>query len=823
MKRQLFLLFLVLVTAGVSAQQISEEQARDRALKYLTNSHAAKTRGLNVTMDRKTVTAKTGAKSIYAFNLDGGGYVIASGDSRALPVLGYSATGTIDWDRMPDNMRTWLKSYDQAMATLGDTKEFTDGVSTHGQKTRAPRKAIAPLLKTQWNQREPYWNDSPPYDGANPDWKGQPTLTGCVATAMAMIMNYYRWPKDACTEIPAYDITTAHENVEKVWHIDALPPTTFDWDNMLDTYETPDGIIGTPEQQEAVAKLMRYCGQGCKMQYSPQVSLVSEQGAVEALVKYFGYQNTAHVSYRMYYSIDSWEDLIYNELANGRPVPYVGSSEDAGHAFVCDGYDGNGLFHINWGWGGTSDAYFSLSVLNPYNNTSAGAGSSGIGFSINQDVIIGVQPDKEGTSPKTVKPAAYLRHDNPIQALKPDTARFVYLIMSNSYGEKDIRMDYAFGTRADDGTLTPLYYGNPADSIVYNYKYNYCTVKIDSTSFQPGQWMALYPMLRLRNIPGCDWQMLGSEEFRVIAGRTDNGQFYLLREIPNLEITKVEITKGSGRMGMRSDLTLTIRNKSDRESTLPLNLVPFYFGKVKPENLTADTPRSEGDAMTAGAYLRAGQNTEVTFCVKPLASGTVGLSLALPDGTPLADCFIEVSDTIGSYDDYLVNQSTYELLPGQIAYHVSIADNPEATVPQGVPSDSIYLFVCIYDDKEENFQIVRLRQEAVDYLKALPEKAGNGNYKLTTDLKLDVPQSGYYTVKSYFVELLKENPSYADIIYSVYHYDRFYFDLETGIVSVSRGDNDNGPYVGLNGVVTNNRPQRKGIYIHKGRKVFVSF
>ena len=99
-------------------------------------------------MDRKTVTAKTDAKSIYAFNLDGGGYVIASGDSRALPVLGYSATGSIDWDRMPDNMRAWLKSYDQAMATLGDTKEFTDGESKYGQKTRAPRKAIAPLLKT---------------------------------------------------------------------------------------------------------------------------------------------------------------------------------------------------------------------------------------------------------------------------------------------------------------------------------------------------------------------------------------------------------------------------------------------------------------------------------------------------------------------------------------------------------------------------------------------------------------------------------------------------------------------------------------------------
>ena len=135
-------------------------------------------------------------------------------------------------------------------------------------------------------------------------------------------------------------------------------------------------------------------------------------------------------------------------------------------------------------------------------------------------------------------------------------------------------------------------------------------------------------------------------------------------------------------------------------------------------------------------------------------------------------------------------------MPGQIAYHVSIADNTEANIPQGVPSDSIYLYVGISDDNQEVVQETRLRQEAVDYLKALPEKGGNGNYKLTTDLTLDVPQSGYYTVLSYFVEPLKENA-----------------------VSVSREDNDNGPYVGLNGVVTNSRPQRKGIYIHKGRKV----
>ena len=822
MKRQLLLLLLVLMTAGVWAQQISEEQARNRALKFLSNNAPAKTRGLNVGKDRKMVTAKTDVKSIYAFNLDGGGFVIASGDSRALPVLGYSATGSIDWDRMPDNMRAWLKSYDQAMATLGNTKEFTDGVSRHGPMTRAPREAIGPLLKTQWYQLEPYWNDTPPYDGANPDWKGQPSPTGCGATAMAMVMNYYQWPKEACTEIPAYDLTTAHENVEKVWHIDALPPTTFDWDNMLDNYVTPEGIIGTPEQQEAVAKLMRYCGQGIRMKYSPLESTAYLQSFVEALVKYFGYQNTAQVRHRICYSIDGWEDLIYSELANGRPVLYEGYNEDWGHTFVCDGYDGNGLFHINWGWGGYLDAYFSLSVLNPYDTPGTGASSSGIGFSINHEALIGLHPDKDGTSAKTVKPLAYLDPEYPVSVVEPDSVLFIYYFISDSYGDEDVRVDYAIGTCADDGTLTPVFMGNPADSIVYNYEINNHTVKVDSTAFQPGEWMALYPMVRFRNIPGCDWQMLGSEEYRVIAGRATDGQFYLVKEMPDLEITKAEFTKGPGRMGMRNDLTLTLRNKSERESTMPLSLVPRYFGKVKPADITSETPRSEGEPMEAGTYLRAGQDTEVTFCFKPMASGTVGLLLVWPDGTLLADYFIEVSDTIGSYDDYLVNQSTYELKPRQIAYHVSIADNPAAIVPQGVPANNIYLYVCIADDNWEFTQIARLRQEAVSYLTALPEKAGSGNYKLTTELTLDVPQSGYYTVKSYFVDKLKENATDDDIIYSVAQEERFYFDLETGIVSVAREDNDNGRYVGLNGVVTNSRPQRKGIYIHQGRKVLMT-
>ena len=100
---------------------------------------------------------------------------------------------------------------------------------------------------------------------------------------------------------------------------------------------------------------------------------------------------------RIGYSINEWENMIYNELANNRPVVYGGQSDDGGHAFVCDGYDGNGMFHINWGWGGYGDDYFSLSVLNPYAVNVSGVMQPGVGFCMIQDAVIGIQQPTEGT------------------------------------------------------------------------------------------------------------------------------------------------------------------------------------------------------------------------------------------------------------------------------------------------------------------------------------------------------------------------------------------------------------------------------------------
>lgn len=781
MKKLLTILVLCLIAFVAWAQPITEQQALDRVQKYLKENAVAKARGMDGKLT-KLSAVKVEVQSIYAFNNEDGGYVIASGDSRALPVLGYATEGRIDWERMPQNMREWLKSYDKAIATLGDNNDFTDGNWTLGvARTRQSRVAIAPLLKTTWDQGAPYCYLIPPYEGANPNWQGNISPTGCVATAMAQVMNFHQWPKAATPEIYAYDIKTAFENKEKIWHIDALPPVTFDWENMIDSYmDDKWNVLGTDEQQQAVATLMRYCGQAVYMNYAPEGSGSNHQEVVEALVNLFGYDSSIYDAPRMRYSIEEWESLIYSELAAGRPVQYGGNSDDGGHSFVCDGYDGDGLFHINWGWGGDSDGYFALAVLNPYNNYSIGSGSGGIGFCIYQDAVIGVKPAEEGAEPKPVAPTAFLYPFEPIGVLEPDTAYFQYHFNSLTYGEEEVRVDFAFGTIGDDGALTPVFIGDESDSIVYNGLVNYHTVKIDSTAFEPGKYAVLYPMVKFRSIPGYDWQMLGSKEHHVFAGRQDNGQFFLVYETPQLTISKSEITRGGGRLGLRNDVTLTIHNNSTSECTLPLVLTPFYFGNVQFEDITPESHYSEGESLFSNGFIPAGGDAEVTFCMKPMASGLVYLLLSMPNGQQLSAGVIEVSDLVGCYDDYVINKSELFVEQGEensgseigkYIYRVKFVDNVEANIPKGRPSDNIYYYGVLADMSNTYGSNSADGESIYQYLKDLPEKGGDGTYEWSHDIEYNITRGGSYYVWSYINEWLNED--YTEYLISCRRYMEF--------------------------------------------------
>lgn len=779
MKKLLLLLILTCLAIGTWAQQITEQQAMDRALKYLNHNETAKARGLGL-KQLNLKAAKVEPKSIYAFNMEGGGYVIASGDSRALPVLGYSDKGTIDWDHLPSNMREWLKSYDQAMASLGHRQDFKDGIAQRMQaKTRAKKSAVAPLIKTKWDQGEPYWNMTPSYKGAISYYQNELSYTGCVATAMAQVMNYYQWPKAACAAIPAYDLETEYEDKKTIWHIDGLPSATFDWDQMLDdywVYNQADNreLTGTEAQQAAVATLMRYCGQAVRMIYTPEGSGAYSDIAPQALVKYFGYDGDARCVHRVKKSIEEWEDLIYDEVAEGRPVLYSGISDMGGHEFICDGYDGNGLFHFNWGWGGSNDGYFSLSVLDPYINSNV-SNYSGIGFCVRQDACVNVRPASEGSQPQRVIPSAYLNIDNPVSIMEPDTARFSYYFVSLE--DEMTHVDFALGTCDYDGTLTPLYKGNPTDNIAYNMVENHHLLQIDSTAFQPGDFEVLYPMVKFPDAIGDEWQLLGSKENFFYTGRSYDGTFFLLSsmQLYNLEVKKAEFKKGNGYIGVNSELVLTIKNHGNTEFTLPTYVLPCYFGDISPEEISWDKPYEWGDWIYSQPYLRAGEEAEVSFSIKPKDGGTIYLYICLYDNTYLGTVVIESDDIIGLYDDYVVNNSYIEmkdaygvdyevtsvaeddLHPGHVVYHVNFADIPEVTVPDGKPLDDIYLYAGISDYQDGgNYTEKLLQKETYDYLCELPANAGDGSHQLSFDLDFDIRRGGWYYMISYFNVWLDE-------------------------------------------------------------------
>ena len=378
------------------ADQVTASQARQQAQAFLNSRIASGNGPRHAPGVTPQLMQEKQVSGLYVFNINNnGGFIIVSNDDCALPILGYSDSGTLDPDNMPDNMRAWLQGYADEIAWAKEHGIVSvDSPATHhaAHVNKAPKAAIAPLLTTTWDQGAPYYNQTPYYyqndNGIISYSKDALTnyehcATGCVATAMAQVMKYHNWPEKPTKEIPAYS-----------WHGYNLPAlsasVTFDWTNMKNSYTGTE----TDATATAVATLMKYCGYSVKMNYGPESSSNNNQVAY-ALKEYFDYnENTVSCVDRSCYSYASWINLIYHELANDRPIAYSGQSSGGGHEFVVDGYQSEDFFHINWGWGGTSNSYFKLSSLNPYTQ-GIGGSSSNDGFHYWQDAVIGIQKSTE--------------------------------------------------------------------------------------------------------------------------------------------------------------------------------------------------------------------------------------------------------------------------------------------------------------------------------------------------------------------------------------------------------------------------------------------
>lgn len=444
MKKHLFLAGASLMSLVAAAAPLSPSAALDRAL----GDSPARIRASRASFSLASTRQFDGQNAVYLFTRDDKpGFIVVTADDAAQSLAGFSDADFADeHGNLAPGFEYWLDE----IARQVNYAVSRDSSPRKGE--RPVRETIGPLLTTTWNQ-------SYPYNLMCPAVNGQLSVTGCVATSTAQVMKYHNWPE-----------TGEGQNAYN-WNGQTLSmdfsETTFEWDKMLDNYS----YSGDDEDaQNAVALLMKACGYSVSMGYSPYASGASSMAIAPALANYFKYDKSLRYLSRDWYSLLEWEEIIYNSLVNYGPVIYNGQSYEGGHSFVCDGYAGDGYFHINWGWGGMSDGDFLLDVLDPYEHGIGGADS---GFNFMQDAIVDIRPDYDGTSQpqpilvydgslnfsyvrdsKSIKLSGMAYNPGPC-SIPADAMAGIEMIPSDCFGNS--LGDPIYKMFAFDGELPPMY------------------------------------------------------------------------------------------------------------------------------------------------------------------------------------------------------------------------------------------------------------------------------------------------------------------------------------------------------------------------------
>lgn len=374
MKKVFLYLTLIASGAAATAAPLSPRAALDRA----RADAPARVKALAAPSDLKLCDTKCadGQQVIYIFNDEKRNAFLLVGADDALPAtIGYGSNLADAKGLRAPGFEYWLDALARQAAYRLNTSEYN---TEYIRKERPQRAPIAPLLDTEWGQSSPY-NKLCPRDGKDN------TVTGCVATAMAQTMKYFNWPDTGEGEI------TYNSRIGRLTA--RFDKWDYDWEHMLPTY------YGDEETAEwlPVARLMYLCGYSVQMNYSTSGSGAASYRIAPALGTYFKYDKGLRYLERDYFTLDQWESMIYDNLANVGPIIYDGQSYEGGHSFVCDGYDEDGFFHFNWGWEGLSDGYYILDALDPIAQ-GIGGSASGTGFNFMQDIVLGIKPDKDGSS-----------------------------------------------------------------------------------------------------------------------------------------------------------------------------------------------------------------------------------------------------------------------------------------------------------------------------------------------------------------------------------------------------------------------------------------
>lgn len=381
MKKTLLTLLLLVATGSLFASPITLEQARQRALRLSPALCHSMADVRHVTLDESGVKGRTPLSTVaepayYLFNTgENDGFLILSGDDQLPAVLGYSDHGSLhgDFSTFPPALQDFLDSYSQYVDDVRAGR-VAPVRRAHGVSTGTP--IVGPLVTAQWDQAAPYNIYCP-----------TSTYVGCVATAFAQVLYYYKWPESGTG-------TITYTNSHRTETVD-FSQSKYDWASMKDVYSYADR---NNDSGKAVAKLSYDCGVATHMDYGTGGSGTHSEYILAALHQNFRYRASTIEYRRRDCCASSLEFLNYikADLDLGRPVIFSAASttgggrDAAGHCFVCDGYDSVNYLHINWGWSGECDGWYDIDVMDADHYT----------FNDDQSVILGIVPDRDGSDTK---------------------------------------------------------------------------------------------------------------------------------------------------------------------------------------------------------------------------------------------------------------------------------------------------------------------------------------------------------------------------------------------------------------------------------------
>ena len=354
MKKTLFTLLLALLCFGLQANPVDVQKAKSLGTKFMKANTEMKSASVDLAY---TAYADNGQTAFYVFAVQPKGFVIVSADDRAKPILGYSTESNFT-PQLPDGLMTFFENYKAGFSqmyannderTAEAVADWTSLEKTGLLSASKTDRSVGPLMASIWNQTDLY-NNMAPLDPSSV-YSGH-CKSGCVANAMSQIMRYWEWPRHGQGG-HGYDASSYYGDYG--WQEANFEDATYRFELMPDFLD-----FASPQAEvDAVALLEYHAGVSVDMGYGANASGAYSENVGPGMSDYFRYSPEWEHRYKPNGS-GAWMNDLRANLDAGMPVYYASQGDAGGHAYVLDGYDTNGMFHLNWGWAGFDNGWYAI-------------------------------------------------------------------------------------------------------------------------------------------------------------------------------------------------------------------------------------------------------------------------------------------------------------------------------------------------------------------------------------------------------------------------------------------------------------------------------